>query len=938
MSVVAIPEPFAIQVAGQCDRGKVRKANEDMALHTSTPLGELLIVAEGVDGAEASKLAVDAILSCVEGVPEFFPPEIAVEEAIRHANAVIAAAATDPGSPNSQMHATAVVALLRRNTKRSQAPVQAIIGQVGDSRAYLVHNQKLTHLTGDHSTAPDLSDQNQIMLQEADAHPDESMTPWRLGQEFSVRVEMREISLEDGDSLVLCSDGLWSCVPEQKIELVLADRAHSVEQASRALLNLALDAGGRDNVAIEIARFTQSGDSPAATPGVVEAPSERRPEIEPVGEFEHASDASQSDEPIAPLNVELPEFLTATSSPKRKNVLDLIRNLGKRTSNNGRYSPLSLLGHVDENGAVEESIAAEPAEPDRPSTEATVDEEIANDPAPPAEDAHLERVATVEEKVATAELSTPPVSGVQPIVSWAPPEPISYGTRLSSVQLNATTSIEGKYVYTPGPGYVLPAGTHTLWVTFHAADSPEDTSVLSSVSITVSKATPAIQWPAPSNVAPGVPLGAAQLNASSSVPGTFEYSPAAGEMLTEGTHTLSATFIPADQANYTTAQATASIKVARTVPIIDWTSPDSIPCGAPLGPAQLNASASVPGTFAYSPAAGEILSAGSHTLSVTFTPSDRTEYDSTVATVPLTVTRGTPVITWVAPEKITYGVALSDQQLNATASLPGTFVYKPGQGAVLVAGEHTPSLVFTPENLSDYSPAEAAVRLTVDKANPVISWSAPEPINDVTPLGPAQLNASASVPGTFAYNPAAGEQLKPGAHTLSVIFTPADNLNYTQAQATVSLTVAAIVNPEITWRNPAPVSYGTALGEEQLCAISSAPGSFLYIPAAGNVLPPGEHRLSVTFTPDDRDKYAEIQTAVTLIVQGLPNIAALLESATQTASASGAPDRSVTAGATETQVVTEGEQITPGVVRETHTYKGIIYEKGDDGQWHRQQK
>ncbi len=968
MSVLAIPQAFAINIAGQCDRGKVRKENQDMVRHTSAPLGDLLIVAEGIGGSEASRLAVDAISSCFEHVPACFPPEIVIDEAIRQANAVIAEAAAKPDSPDSLMAAKVLVALLRTDAKPPHAPMQTIIGHVGDSRAYLVHNQKLTRLTGDHSTVQDLADSKQITPKGAEEHPDGSMPEWRLGQEFRVRVEMHEATLEDGDTLVLCSDGLWGYVPEQEIERILADGARSVDEASRALLNLALDAGGYDNVAIEIARLTQSSDSPAATPCPVEPQTETRPEIEPVCEFEPGSDTSPSDGPISQLILDEVGSVAGIPSPKRKNVLGLIRSLGKRTSNNAPSSTFSLLGRPEEDAMVEKPVTAEPA---APSQEVFVEKPAATEPAAPSRDAMVE-------KPAEAESAAPPVPGVQPTVSWATPEPIAYGTRLSSLQLNATASVEGKFVYTPGPGYVLPAGTHTLWVTFHAADSPEDNPVLDSVSITVSRATPSIQWPAPSNVPPGVELGAAQLNASVSVPGTFEYSPAAGEMLPEGTHTLSVTFIPTDKANYTTAQATVSIKAAKTVPMIDWTSPDPISFGAPLGPAELNASASVPGTFEYSPAAGEILSAGSHTLSVTFTPSDRVEYDSAVATVPLTVTRTTPALAWPAPERITYGAALSDTQLNATASAPGSFLYKPGPGEVLAAGEHTPYLVFTPENLNDYTPAAAAVRLSVDKATPAINWPAPEPINSATPLGSAQLNASASVPGTFTYHPAAGERLEPGARTLSVTFTPADCVNYTQAQATVSIAVTPIVPPEITWLRPASIFYGTALGDEQLSASSSVPGSFLYTPGASDVLPPGEHRLSVFFTPEDREKYAKVQAAVTLIVEGLPNVDLLLKAASQTLPASGAAARlapagdaelwvageddrvtqsapagdaepwvageddrltqSAPAGDAEPWVAGEDDRVTQSAQRETRTYKGAIYEKGDDGQWHLQKK
>src|SRR5215475_11510291 len=96
-SVASIPDAVAIHIAGQCDQGKVREENQDTVRHTSTSLGDLLVVADGVGGfsggGEASRMAVDTISSSVEGMPAFFPPDIAVEEAICRANAAISAAA-----------------------------------------------------------------------------------------------------------------------------------------------------------------------------------------------------------------------------------------------------------------------------------------------------------------------------------------------------------------------------------------------------------------------------------------------------------------------------------------------------------------------------------------------------------------------------------------------------------------------------------------------------------------------------------------------------------------------------------------------------------------------------------------------------------------------------------------------------------------------------
>src|SRR5207253_1264244 len=159
-------------------------------------------------------------------------------------------------------------------------------------------------------------------------------------------------------------------------------------------------------------------------------------------------------------------------------------------------------------------------------------------------------------------------------------------------------------------------------------------------------------------------------NATASVPGTLVYTPAAGSIPTAGTDTLSVTFTPTDTASYTTATKTVQITVTQATPVITWADPASIIYGTALSGTQLNATASVPGTLVYTPAAGSIPAAGTDTLSVTFTPTDTTSYTTTTKTVQITVTQATPVITWSNPASIVYGTALSSTQLNATASLP----------------------------------------------------------------------------------------------------------------------------------------------------------------------------------------------------------------------------------------------------------------------------
>ena len=122
---------------------------------------------------------------------------------------------------------------------------------------------------------------------------------------------------------------------------------------------------------------------------------------------------------------------------------------------------------------------------------------------------------------------------------------------------------------------------------------------------------------------------------------------------------------------------------------------------------------------------------------------------STQVTITSAPSSGAPAISWSAPAAIAYGTALSSAQLNVTANVPGTFVYTPAAGVVLKAGTQTLSAVFTPTASSTYSSATATVQLTVNQANPTITWAAPAAITEGTALSATQLDATANVPGTF---------------------------------------------------------------------------------------------------------------------------------------------------------------------------------------------
>jgi len=152
----------------------------------------------------------------------------------------------------------------------------------------------------------------------------------------------------------------------------------------------------------------------------------------------------------------------------------------------------------------------------------------------------------------------------------------------------------------------------------------------------------------------------------------------------------------------------------------------------------------------------------------------------------------TPTITWATPAAITYGTALSSTQLNATASVAGSFSYSPAAGTILSAGTQTLMVTFTPTDTKDYTTANASVSLTVNKATPVITWPTPSTIVAGAALSNTQLDATATIDGTFSYSPASGSVMNStGYFPLSTTFTPSDTTDWTTATATVSLFVVS---------------------------------------------------------------------------------------------------------------------------------------------------
>ncbi len=137
------------------------------------------------------------------------------------------------------------------------------------------------------------------------------------------------------------------------------------------------------------------------------------------------------------------------------------------------------------------------------------------------------------------------------------------------------------------------------------------------------------------------------------------------------------------------------------------------------------------------------LGVGAHGITAVYA-GDANFLTSTSSALGITVTQGVPVITWATPAPISYYTLLSSTQLNATASVAGTFSYSPALYTLLSAGTHTLTVTFTPTS-SGYTTATSSVNLVVNPTTPQINWPTPAPITFGTPLSGIQLDATVAV-------------------------------------------------------------------------------------------------------------------------------------------------------------------------------------------------
>ena len=236
------------------------------------------------------------------------------------------------------------------------------------------------------------------------------------------------------------------------------------------------------------------------------------------------------------------------------------------------------------------------------------------------------------------------------VLTWANPAAITYGTALSPAQLNATSGgVAGTFVYAPPVGTILPAGVQTLSVTFTPTDGADYSSATATVSLTVNK-EPLTVTPTPASKVYGTANPAFTGSITGLVAGdsiTAAYASAATTSTAVGVYSIGANAIAATLSdpgsklsNYTLTQNIGTLTVTQATTVLTWATPAAITYGTSLSATQLNAtSGGVAGSFVYTPATGVVLAAGSHTLSVMFTPTDTADYGSAITTVNLRSTK-----------------------------------------------------------------------------------------------------------------------------------------------------------------------------------------------------------------------------------------------------------------------------------------------------------
>ena len=233
-------------VFGVTDVGRVRENNQDNMLIDDDR--RLYAVADGMGGHAAgevaSQLAISTLAATMDdqensGEPEEVREQLA--QAFREGNRRICESVVTRNEWRGM--GTTIVAMVALEDN-------AVIGHVGDSRAYLLREGRLQRLTSDHSWVNEQVKLGLLTDDEAHRHPMRNIVTRALGNRTDLQVEITDSDVQPGDLFVLCSDGLNSMLNDDQIHATLTEHASDPEAACRALVEQANERGGEDNITV----------------------------------------------------------------------------------------------------------------------------------------------------------------------------------------------------------------------------------------------------------------------------------------------------------------------------------------------------------------------------------------------------------------------------------------------------------------------------------------------------------------------------------------------------------------------------------------------------------------------------------------------------------------------------------------------------------------
>ncbi|WP_409485691.1 Stp1/IreP family PP2C-type Ser/Thr phosphatase [Arsenicicoccus dermatophilus] len=259
--------PMALRYAARSHVGLVRDSNQDSGY--AGP--HLLVVADGMGGHAGGDVASSTAIGALAPLDDDSHGSRALqhlEDAIGTANGHLHQIAQE--KPELAGMGTTVTALLRTDNKLA-------VAHIGDSRAYLLRQGQLIRMTHDHTFVQSLVDEGRITAEDAEHHPHRSMVTRVLTGHEGDEPDVSWRELHHGDRYLICSDGVSGFVAQDTITEILAEQPGPDEAADR-LVDLALRAGGQDNITAIVADVVRLTDEegPSTRPQVVGAAAARQ--------------------------------------------------------------------------------------------------------------------------------------------------------------------------------------------------------------------------------------------------------------------------------------------------------------------------------------------------------------------------------------------------------------------------------------------------------------------------------------------------------------------------------------------------------------------------------------------------------------------------------------------------------------------------------------